>query len=118
MARPPPGGKRRSRRLRKKLHVGEFREFGFELALRLDPALADREDAAFWNAFITECVERRGLSYGGASSGFVTRAGRGSVSAEDRDAMRAWIAQRPEIVACTFGPLDDVWYPGHFAADP
>lgn len=104
-------GKRRSRRLRKKLHTGEFRELGFELALHLDKDLAASADDAFWDAFIVECIEGRGLSYGGSTTGYITRAGRGSASAEDREAVRAWLAQRTELAGFALGPLDDVWYP-------
>jgi uncharacterized protein YggL (DUF469 family) len=104
-------GKRRSRRLRKKLHTGEFRELGFELALHLDRDLDASADDAFWDAFIVECIEGRGLSYGGSTTGYITRAGHGSASAEDREAVRAWLAQRTELAGFELGPLDDVWYP-------
>jgi uncharacterized protein YggL (DUF469 family) len=103
--------KRRSRRLRKKLHTGEFRELGFELALHLDRDLDASADDAFWDAFIVECIEGRGLSYGGSTTGYITRAGHGSASAEDREAVRAWLAQRTELAGFELGPLDDVWYP-------
>jgi uncharacterized protein YggL (DUF469 family) len=117
---PPPSDhrlrkRRRSRRLRKKLRIGEFRELGFEIALRLVPDLAAEEDDAFWQNFIVECIEARGLTYGGASTGTVARAGRGSVSAEDRKAVQAWLAARPELACVEVGPLDDVWYPAHAA---
>lgn len=106
-----PGTQRRSRRLRKKLHIGEFRELGFELALHLVPNLSAAADDAFWHAFIVECIEARGLSYGGASTGMVVRAGRGSVSVEDREVVRAWLAARSELLSSELGALEDVWYP-------
>ncbi|WP_072432894.1 50S ribosome-binding protein YggL [Azotobacter vinelandii] len=37
--------KTRSRRLRKKLHVGEFQQFGFDVEFRLSSGLSDR----FWD---------------------------------------------------------------------
>jgi uncharacterized protein len=108
-------GKRRSRRLRKKLRTGEFRELGFELALQLDRDLAASADDAFWDAFIVECIEGLGLSYGGSTTGYITRAGRGSASAEDREAVRTWLAHRTELAGFELGPLDDVWYPANAA---
>jgi uncharacterized protein len=110
--RPAASGKRRSRRLRKKLRVGEFRELGFELAMHFHANLAASADNAFWNAFIVECIEARGLAYGGAATGYATRAGRGSVSEEDREAVRAWLAQRPEVSSFELGALEDARYPG------
>lgn len=111
-----PGKRRRSRRLRKKLHLGEFREFGFALALQFQQALAGNAEDAFWHVFIVDFVEARGLSYGGASTGFITRTGRGSATAEDREALHAWLAQRPELTGFELGPLEDVWYPQSNAA--
>lgn len=108
-----PGSLRRSRRLRKKLRVGEFRELGFELALQFAGDLTTAADDAFWHAFIVDCIERRGLVYGGATTGTVARAGRGSASPEDREAVRAWLAARAEVLRFELGPLDDVWYPAH-----
>lgn len=101
--------------MRKKLRVGEFRELGFELALQLAGDLAAAADDAFWHAFIVDCIERCGLVYGGSTTGTVARAGRGSVSREDREAVRAWIAARPEVLRFQLGPLDDVWYPARAA---
>jgi uncharacterized protein len=108
-----PGKRRRSRRLRKKLRVGEFRELGFEMAVQVAQSLEPAADDAFWEAFIVECIEGRGLAYGGALTGYVTRAGRGSVSAQDREAVQAWLAGRPEVSTFELGPLDDVWYPSY-----
>ena len=98
---------RRTRRLRKKLRIGEFREFGFELAMQLVP----NADDEFWDDFIVECIERRGLSFGGADTGYLTRAGRGSVSPDDRLEVGEWLAQRVDVSAYELGPLEDVWHP-------
>jgi uncharacterized protein YggL (DUF469 family) len=55
----------RSRRLRKKLHIDEFQELGFEVAFRLRDGLSADEMGAFWDAFIGDAIEGNGLLYGG-----------------------------------------------------
>ncbi len=47
----------RSRRLRKKLHIDEFQELGFEVAFRLRDGLSADEMGAFWDAFIGDAIE-------------------------------------------------------------
>ena len=106
--------KRRSRRLRKKLHVGEFSEFGFDLRLAFVAGLSDTEGEAFWHAFIVDLVEARGLSFGGGGSGrgmqgFVARAGRGSATEDDRRALAEWLDARPDVDTVHVGPLVDAW---------
>lgn len=98
----------RSRRLRKKLHVDEFREDGFHLRVVLR-ALSAAEADRFWDAFLAEAIEARGLTYGGGEEGFVA-ALRGSATEADRDAVRDWLAARPEVVSAAIGPLVDAWY--------
>lgn len=59
--------KHRSRRLRKKLRIGEFQEFGFGVSFQLRPELPKEELENFWDAFILEAIERNGLVYGGGT---------------------------------------------------
>lgn len=106
--RPPV--RRRSRRLRKKLHVGEFRELGFAVDIRVSPALSDSAADTLWWQFIEEAIEARGLAFGGGSSGFVTRAGRGSATEKDREAIRSWLDAQAGVEAVAVGPLEDAWY--------
>jgi len=98
----------RSRRLRKKLHVDEFREDGFHVRFALR-ALSAAEADRFWDAFLAEAIEARGLTYGGAEEGFVA-ALRGSATEADRDAVRDWLAARPEVMSAEVGSLVDAWY--------
>jgi uncharacterized protein YggL (DUF469 family) len=67
------------KRLRKKKHLGEFREFGF--------AVRDNK-----------------------LDGFVTRAGRGSATEEDRAAMAAFLDGATEIARRDVGALRDAWH--------
>ena len=97
----------RSRRLRKKLHVDEFREDGFHVRLVLRASSAAAADR-FWDDFLAEAIEAHGLTYGGGEQGFVAMA-RGSAVEADREAVRDWLAARPEVASAEVGPLVDAW---------
>ncbi|WP_137817913.1 YggL family protein [Pseudomonas sp. 2FG] len=102
----------RSRRLRKKLCVDEFQELGFELNLNFKEDLADEAVDAFLDQFLGEAMTGNGLGYvGGDDYGLVCLAKRGSVSAEQRAAVEAWLKGRSEVTDFTASPLIDVWYP-------
>ncbi len=100
--------KQRSRRLRKKLHLGEFQEFGFAFKNQIKPGA--REEI-FIDALLDEVIEPRGLEFGGwVTVGFITKAARGSVSEEDRAAVMAWLRARPEVESALASELVDAWY--------
>ena len=102
----------RSRRLRKKLCVDEFQELGFELNLDFKEGLDDEAVDAFLDAFLTEAMDGNGLDYvGGDDFGLVCKATRGSVTAEQRAAVEAWLKTRSELTKAEVSPLLDVWYP-------
>ena len=102
----------RSRRLRKKLCVEEFQELGFELAFTFSDSLSDGDYEAFFTAFLDQ-LEDTGLVYSGCDEfGFVCLAKRGSVSAEQRQALDAWLKGRKELQSYNIGELVDAWYPG------
>lgn len=100
--------KQRSRRLRKKLHVGEFQEFGLAYKTRIKPG---SNEVVFVDALLDELIDPRGLEFGGwAAGGFVSKAGPGSLTEEDRLALIDWLGKRPEVEAVLMsGPLD-AWY--------
>ena len=104
------------KRLRMKLHVGEFQELGFEVRFQVEDHLSHDAFDAVVDAFISQAIEAYGLVCGGGGrnpewSVFVTRAGRGSVTEEHRQAIETWLASRPEVNAVQIGPLVDAWYP-------
>lgn len=108
-----PGKKNRSRRLRKKLHVGEFKElgFGFYTFGPIEDATVE-EDNALCDRFIQQLIVPRGLSLSGSvDSGYVTTAKAGSATNEDRTALRNWLLMQPEIDSVCITKLQDVWYP-------
>lgn len=102
--------KRRSRRLRKKLFVGEFIELGFEFEADLATPLSPEAEGELIGRFVAEVVEPRSLDLGGwITSGFIAHSSRGSASDDDREAIRAWLAAQPEISAVRISPLMDAW---------
>jgi uncharacterized protein YggL (DUF469 family) len=55
------------RRLRKKKHLGEFQELGFELHIYLSPSVTTDEVDALWDRLI-ELIESRRLGFGGGGA--------------------------------------------------
>ena len=106
-----PGNKSRSRRLRKKLHIGEFQELGFSFETVLARALDAKAKEACMDAFLAECIEPADLAVAGWIDGCcVCRFGRGSVSEAERAAVLRWLRDRPEFASVQAGPLCDAWY--------
>ena len=105
-----------NKRLRKKKHVGEFKELGFDLLGELRPGTSDDVVDAFVGRLV-RAVEARKLGFGGGGRdgkfvGFVTRMGRGSASEDDRTALGAFLAGEGDIVRHEVGVLRDAWYGG------
>ena len=101
----------RSRRLRKKLHLDEFQELGFDVEAALKAPLVGTAEEELLIAFIEEAVEPRGLIYGGGVTyGYVCKPGRGSATEEDRSAIRDWLQARSEFASVTVRELSDAWY--------
>lgn len=106
--------KNRSRRLRKKLHVGEFQEFGFQLMFSLKPQLVSFEEALDrWLEFI----ESQGWGFGGGGtlsaheiSGYLCQFARGSLTEADREQAACWLASQPWVATHQLEPLSDAWY--------
>mgnify|MGYP000853212791 CR=1 FL=1 len=106
--------KNRSRRLRKKLHVGEFQEFGFQLMFSLKPQLASFEEALDrWLEFI----ESQGWGFGGGGvlsgleiGGYLCQIAGGSLTEADREQAACWLASQPWVASHQIDPLSDAWY--------
>lgn len=106
----PPPKRSRSRRLRKKLHIGEFRMLGFdyELTWRVAPSIDVQE--RFIDQLLEDFIEPRALSLGGGvNCGFVA-ASHGSVTDEDRVAFESWLGRWPDLAEIKVGLLRDAWY--------
>jgi uncharacterized protein len=104
-----------NRRIRKKRRMGEYKEFGFEMRAQLRPNLTEAERIAFLDRWL-DAVESRKLGFGGSYAldgkfeGFVTRAGRGSATEDDRTALGAVLKQDPAVVSSELAALRDAWY--------
>lgn len=102
------------KRIRKKLHLGEFRELGFQLRFRVRDTVSDAELDSWWDDFITEAIEGNKLLCGGASGRewnvFVTLDGRGSATDEHRATLERWLRARGDVDAIDIGPLVDMWH--------
>ena len=102
------------KRLRKKFRVGEFREFGFEVKIRLDPALDEEAHWEFLDRWDEEFVDPNGLADGGTLGPewdfFVWKATRGTLTEEHRKLAKAWLRQAPRVAGFDIGPLRDVHY--------
>lgn len=106
-----PPNKQRSRRLRKKMRVGEFQEFGFEYQLTVKQDLNPEQEDALMDRFVSDLLVPRNLAAAGwVSEGFVTAFERGSATEADREATQAWLAAQPEVAEATVSELKDAWY--------
>jgi uncharacterized protein YggL (DUF469 family) len=104
--------RQRNRRLRKKLHLGEFQQLGFEVSITLKPDLGIDALDHLLDEFILEAIEKNKLAFGGGTDGgFITTWKRGSASEAHRATVENWLSQRSEVVSVTLGPLVDAWYP-------
>jgi len=108
------------KRLRKKLHLKEFQELGFEIWFKMKSILNVEDHNQFWDDFIEEAIEANGLAFGGGfgpeegeGQGFVvTSPGRGSATDEHRVIMQEWLMNHPEIEKYRVDQLRDAWYGG------
>jgi len=93
------------------MRFGEFQEMGFNFSIEPAQPLDDAAAEGLVDAFIGDVLVPRGLEFGGwATGGFICRAGRGSVSEEDRQAVLAWLQQRPEVAGVEVSELVDAWH--------
>ena len=102
------------RRLRKKFHVGEFQELGFEIFANLKSDLSEKEFDKFYDEFI-DVIEENKLLFGGGggledSKGFISSAKKfASPTVEDREQIKIWLEKREEVVDYKVGDFVDTW---------
>ena len=101
------------KRLRKKHHLDEFKEYGFKVWFRFDQELDMAAQDTLLDDFIMEVIEANGLQFGGGGSneweGFVTLNTRGSANEKHRTLVETWFKSRPEALTFQVGPLEDAW---------
>ena len=103
------------KRLRKKLHLDEFQELGFEVSFRLREGATFDDLDPILDAFLVEAIEANGLVAGGGGhpddqSFFVSLDGRGSVTEDHRNCLESWLNARSEIHHPSVGRLVDAWH--------
>jgi uncharacterized protein len=103
----------RSKRLRKKLHKGEFIEFGFWITFSLLKKMDAKTEDAFIDRFLAEAIDVQNLFFGGGigknTSGFVTLIKRGSATEEHRQYVKNWLNAQANISKIEIGELQDAW---------
>jgi uncharacterized protein YggL (DUF469 family) len=104
------------KRIRKKNHLGEFRQMGLSVECHVRPGLSATEFDQFVIAFIEHAIEAHGLTFGGGGSaergwnGVVTRGHRyDSTTQADQAALQSWLEQRAELVSFRLSGFWDVW---------
>jgi uncharacterized protein len=102
------------KRLRKKLHKGEFQEMGFYVRFRLPEDLGEDDLDAFLDQFLNEAIEAHELDFGGGGhhewQGFVALNKPGSATEEHRSQVAAWLKGHPRVLEHQLSELRDVWY--------
>lgn len=106
--RVPSSARRRSRRLQKKLRVGEFGGPRVPLTVRVAGELGRQSRTSLLDDFRTQVAERRGLAFGGSlEAGFLCRVDRASITEDDRFAVAGWFRRRPEVASVEIGAADE-----------
>lgn len=109
------------KRLRKKLHLGEFREYGLELDLTITNLKTEDEMDLLLDRFIEDFVEANGLYCGGGMNlkdktlGFVIEVGRSKEKVFDiYHQLIDWFKANQYDVAGTYH-IVDLWYPEQYS---
>lgn len=104
------------KRLRKKLRVGEFQEFGFRVSLKFREELPPQEFEDFLVNFLNAAVEANGLLYVEGGMGeqwscfLISDTARTPITDAQREAVKQWAVAHPLVAECELGPLVDAWY--------
>ena len=105
--------KNRSRRLRKKLRVDEFKELGFDVAWQLQEGITGEELDAFIDKFFAEAIQPNELSFGGEGDtlwhGLICTNAIGSCNEEHRAAVEKWLTDNG-ATSVAVSELYDVWW--------
>ena len=104
---------KRSRRLRKKLHVDEFQELGFSVAWLFAEGTSEEEVDATLDQFINEVIDPNGLAYDGSGylvwEGLVCLQQTGKCTDAHRELVRNWL-EKKNLADIQVTELFDVWW--------
>ena len=109
--------RRLNQRQRKKMRVGEFTEYVFDVELTFREPIEGKQYGSFIVGLFG-FFEQRGLLGGGfgghrpltATSGVITTMERGSPTEEDREAVAQWLRARPEVADVRVLEMTDGWH--------
>lgn len=97
------------KRLRKKLRIGEFKDYGFEVELTFH-TLPYGSDVDFLHDLFIQIIEECGLRFGGSISeygvsGYVYKANRITCTDKDRDLLFEKLSSVPPVAYLVVGEL-------------
>lgn len=105
--------KNRNRRLRKKLHVEEFQELGFDVAWKLKEGTDGEAIDSFIDKFFAEVIEPNGLGFGGEGDlvwhGLICTKKLGKCTQEHRASVENWLNNNG-VESVSVSELYDVWW--------
>ena len=108
-----PHVKNRSRRLRKKLYVDEFKVLGFNIDLTFAADSSEEDLNKFFEDFLDSATYQNGLVFGGGGTtesfcGFVGPMARyQSATEQHRQLISDWLENNPHVASSTVGELQD-----------
>ena len=109
-----PSLKNKSKRVQKKLYIGDFAILGFEISGQFTQKEESQLDSSFDD--LMEFIESKNLCFGGGYSkkgfdGFITSIERYSSNTEaDRQALDAWLSNQDTVSNIEVGNLVDANY--------
>ena len=106
-----------NKRRRKKLHIGEFIQLGFEASFKCAPGLAQPDREQLLVDFLENAIEENDLLAGGGgdenmSLFIVSTRKYGSATDEERNRVREWLAKEKRIEAFEVSDPKDAWHEG------
>ncbi|WP_394128974.1 YggL family protein [Shewanella maritima] len=105
--------KNRSRRLRKKLRVDEFQEFGFDVNWTFEDSVTEEQIDQFVDQFIDDVIEARKLGFHGGGhkswEGIIATQTIGKCTEEDIAAVKAFWEKQP-VKDVAVSPLYDLYW--------
>ncbi|WP_144213578.1 50S ribosome-binding protein YggL [Shewanella donghaensis] len=105
--------KTRTRRLRKKLRVDEFQEFGFDINWTFEESISEADIDIAIDEFIAQVIEPRNLGFHGGGhkmwEGIIATQDIGKCTEEDVAAVKAfWEAKK--VPQLEISGLYDIWW--------
>ncbi|SFN07491.1 hypothetical protein SAMN05216516_102226 [Izhakiella capsodis] len=104
---------KRSRRLRKKMHIDEFQELGFSVAWTFPETTSEEDIDAIVDALIVEVIEPNGLAFDGSGyrqwEGLICLQQVGKCTQEHRDLVSEWLKEQ-KLESVKTSELFDVWW--------